>query len=135
MFQPNIIRAFSVAAVILSAFGLLISVILAIKGHALLFMGVLSWGLLLWASWIGYKLSSYKLYVEEYKKVGIRIYLIIGAFFLFFFVGLMIGFILSVILLATLWGLKRNCDDWAEQNVVESILPDEGNMDEVAKNN
>ena len=134
MFQPKIIRAFSIAAVILSAFGLLISVILAIKGHALLFMGVLSWGLLLWASWIGLKLSSYKLYPEEYKKIAIRIYLIIAAFFLFFFVGLMIGFILSVILLATLWGLKRNYDDWAEQNVVENILPDEGNMDEVAKN-
>jgi len=134
MFQPKIIRAFSVAAVILSAFGLLISVILAIKGHALLFMGVLSWGLLLWASWIGYKLSSYKLYAEEYKKVAIRIYLIIGAFFLFFFVGLMIGFILSVILLATLWGLKRNYDDWAEQNVVESILPDEASNEEAINN-
>ena len=134
MFQPKIIRAFAIAAITLSAIGLLISILLALKGHALLYMGVLSWGLLLWASWIGLKLSSYKLYPEEYKKIAIRIYLIIGAFFLFFFVGLMIGFILSVILLATLWGLKRNYDDWAEQNVVENILPDEGNMDEVAKN-
>jgi len=134
MFQPKIIRAFAIAAIALSAIGLFISVLLALKGHALLFMGVLSWGLLLWASWIGYKLSSYKLYAEEYKKVAIRIYLIIGAFFLFFFVGLMIGFILSVILLATLWGLKRNCDDWAEQNVVESILPDEASNEEAINN-
>jgi hypothetical protein len=133
MYNPNTIRAFAVAAITLSAIGLLISVLLALKGHALLYIGVLSWGLLLWASWIGFKLSSYKLYPEEYKKVAIRIYLIIGAFFLFFFVGLMIGFVLSVILLATLWGLKRNYDDWAEQNVVESILPDEGNNEE-AKN-
>ena len=134
MFQPKIIRAFAIAAIALSAIGLLISVLLALKGHALLFMGVLSWGLLLWASWIGYKLSAYKLYPEEYKKVAIRIYLIIGAFFLFFFVGLMIGFILSVILLATLWGLKRNYDDWAEQNVVESILPDEPSNEEAINN-
>ena len=134
MFQPKIIRAFAIAAIALSAIGLFISVLLALKGHALLFMGVLSWGLLLWASWIGYKLSSYKLYAEEYKKVAIRIYLIIGAFFLFFFVGLMIGFILSVILLATLWGLKRNCDDWVEQNVVESILPDEASNEEAINN-
>jgi hypothetical protein len=94
MYNPKTIRAFAVAAITLSAIGLLISVLLALKGHALLYMGVLSWGLLLWASWIGFKLSSYKLYEEEYKKVAIRIYLIIGAFFLFFFVGLMIGFIL-----------------------------------------
>lgn len=85
MYQPKTIRAFAIAAIALSAIGLLISVILALKGHALLFMGVLSWGLLLWASWIGFKLSSYKLYAEEYRKVAIRIYLIIISFFLFFF--------------------------------------------------
>ena len=82
------------------------------------FMGIASWAILLWASVIGYKLCSpsYKLSDEEYKKVGIRIYLIIAAFILFFFVGFVVGLALAVILLATLWGLKRNYDEWDWDN-------------------
>src|ERR1700676_1006122 len=97
---------------VLSALGLLITLILLKVALFGFIMGIVSWGFLLWASIIGFKLSSYKLYENEYRKVGITIYLIILAFILFLFVGLIIGFALSVILLGRLWGLKRNYDEW-----------------------
>jgi hypothetical protein len=85
-------------------------------------MGIISWAILLWASIIGYKLcSSYKLYDDEYKKVGIRIYAIIIAFILFFFVGLVAGLVVSVVLLSTLWALKSNYDDWDNS---DTLFPD-----------
>jgi hypothetical protein len=118
MFQKKTVKAFSIVAIILSSIGILLSVIAALViqkslGTLAFIMGIISWAILLWASIIGYKLcSSYKLYDEEYKKVGIRIYLIIIAFILFFFVGLIVGLALSVILLSTLWALKKNYDEW-----------------------
>lgn len=124
MFKQSTVKAFSVVAIVLSAIGLLISILGAVLltqtqtqiGLAFV-MGVVSWALLLWASIIGFQLCSrYKLYEDEYKKVGIRIYLIIVAFILFFFIGLVIGLILAVILLGALWALKRNYDEWEENN-------------------
>lgn len=125
MFKQKTVKAFSMVAIVLSIIGLLISILGAFflaTGYTMgYFFGIVSWALLLWASIIGYKLcSSYKLYDEEYKKVGIRIYLIIVAFILFFFVGLVVGFLLSVMLLAALWGLKSNYDEWEYSNTPSS---------------
>ena len=123
MFKQKTVKAFSIVAIVLSILGLLISILgtffLTTAGYTMgFFLGIVSWSFLLWASIIGYKLcTSYKLYEDEYKKVGIRIYLIIIAFILFFFVGLVIGLVLSVILLATLWGLKRNYDEWEYSDI------------------
>jgi hypothetical protein len=122
MFKQPTVKAFSIVAIVLSTIGLLISIIgTLVLTHSqygfAFFLGIVSWAFLLWASIIGYQLcSSYKLYEDEYKKVGIRIYLIIVAFFLFFFVGLILGLALSVILLGALWALKRNYDEWEESN-------------------
>src|ERR1700734_1551614 len=124
MFKKNTVKAFSIVAIALSSLGLLLSFLaaLVLKGTTttLVFvMGIVSWSILLWASVIAYKLcSSYKLYDEEYKKVGIRIYIIIVAFFLFFFVRFVLGLVISVILLATLWGLKRNYDEWDSNDAI-----------------
>ncbi len=118
MFKPQTIKAFSIVAIVLSAIGLLLSIFLAKQVNGIFFLGIVSWAILLWASYIGFRLSSYKLYEDEYKKVGIRIYLIIVAFVLFFFVGLMIGLVLSVLLLGTLWALKSNYDDWDNSDKV-----------------
>jgi hypothetical protein len=118
MFEKKTVKVFSIIAIVLSALGLLLSVLgtLLIQGGSAtfaFFMGIVSWAILLWASIIGYKLcSSYKLYDDEYKKVGLRIYAIIIAFILFFFVGIVAGLVISVVLLSTLWGLKRNYDEW-----------------------
>ena len=122
MFKQQTVKAFSIVAIILSVIGLLISILGTIllthtKVGFAFFLGIVSWAFLLWASIIGFQLcNSYTLYEDEYKKVGIRIYLIILAFVLFFFVGLVIGLVLSVILLGALWSLKRNYDEWEENN-------------------
>ena len=129
MFKQTTVRAFSIVAIILSIIGLLISVLGTIfltqtQLGLTFFLGIVSWAFLLWASIIGYQLcNSYKLYDDEYKKVGIRIYLIIVAFVLFLFVGLVIGLALSVILLGALWALKRNYDEWEENNT--PYIPEE----------
>jgi len=123
MFQQKTVKAFSIVAIVLSSLGLLLSVLgtLVIQGSVAtfsFFMGIVSWAILLWASVIGYQLCgpTYKLYEDEYKKIGIRIYLVIAAFVLFFFVGLIIGLVLSVVLLGTLWGLKSGYDEWDWDN-------------------
>ena len=125
MFKPKTLKAFSIIAMILSVIGLLLSIILAKQTSAIFFLGIVSWGILLWASFIAFRLSSYKLYDDEYKKVGIRIYLIIISFFLFLFVGLIIGIILSVFLLSTLWGLKKNYDEWDNSDLMEPSIPED----------
>lgn len=122
MFKQKTIRAFSFVAIVLSTLGLLLSIFGSLfvtqTGYSLgFFLGIISWGFLLWASIIGLKLSSkYKLDEDEFKKVGIRIYLIIIAFVLFLFVGFVVGLVLSVGLLAGLWALKGNYDDWEYNN-------------------
>jgi hypothetical protein len=133
MFQPNTVKVFSIVAMALSAIGLMLSAVALVffKGDVSLFaiIGIISWALLLWASYIGFRLTFYKLYEDEYKKVGIRIYLIIGAFILFFFVGFVLGLALSIGLLASLWALKSNYDDWNNDpdapppGIIEDVPP------------
>ena len=124
MFEKKTVKVFSIVAIILSSLGLLLSVLgtLVIQVSSAtftFFVGIISWAILLWASIIGYKLcTSYKLYDDEYKKVGLRIYAIIVAFILFFFVGLIAGLAISIIILSTLWGLKRNYDEWDNSDTI-----------------
>ena len=137
MFKKTTVKAFSIVAIVLSIIGLLLSVLgsffltkVPAAFNLVFFMGIVSWTILLWASVIGYKLcTSYNLYDDEYKKVGIRIYLVIVAFILFFFVGLVIGLVLAVILLSTLWGLKKNYDEWNSNNpqIIEPTTVDTTN--------
>ena len=122
MYKQNTVKVSSIVAIVLSIIGLVISIlgtfVLTEASYTFsFFLGIISWSFLLWASIIGHKLcTAYKLYEDEYKKVAIRIYLIILSFILFFFVGLVIGLALSVILLSTLWALKRNYDEWEYNN-------------------
>jgi len=118
MFQKQTVKIFSIIAIVLSVIGLLLSVVgtLVIQGGPAtlsFFLAIVSWALLLWASIIGFKLcSNYKLDEALYKKIGLRVYVIILAFFLFFFVGITVGLIISVGIFVTLWALKSNYDDW-----------------------
>ena len=124
-------------AIVLSILGLLLSILGSFfvkqTEYSLgFFLGITSWGFLLWASILGLKLSSkYKLDEDEFKKVGIRIYLIIVAFILFLFVGFVIGLVLSVALLVGLWALKGNYDDWEYKNT--PYVPEETNPSETPK--
>jgi hypothetical protein len=107
----------------LAIVGLLLSLILIKYSLVGAVAGIVSWGLLTWAAIISYKLCSYKLYEEEYKKVGIVVFCIIIASVIFLFIGLVIGGIISIILLARVWSLKRNYDEWT--NGEQAILPDQ----------
>lgn len=138
MFKKNTVKAFSIVAIVLSIIGLIISVqgtfLLTRAGYSMgFFLGIVSWAILLWASIIGYKLcTSYKLYEDEYQKVGIRIYLIIVAFILFFFVGLVLGLVLSVVLLAALWSLKKNYDEWEYNNTPYTPEPNDSDIEKTS---
>ncbi len=136
MFQKKTVKAFSIVAIVLSSLGILISIIATLViqndfGTLAFIIGIVSWAILLWASIIGYKLcTSYKLYDEEYKKVGIRIYAIIIAFVLFFFAGIIAGLAISVILLSTLWALKKNYDEWdSSDRFISAPAPTDSTID------
>jgi Na+/H+-translocating membrane pyrophosphatase len=124
MFQKQTLKAFSIVAIVLSAIGLLLSILGTFVGEngsgSITFsfiLGIISWSILLWSSIIATRLcSSYQLYEEQYKKVGYCVYAIIVTFILFLFVGLVLGIILSVIIFGTLWSLKSNLDDWANSH-------------------
>ncbi|MCB2379526.1 hypothetical protein LGH70_18155 [Hymenobacter sp. BT635] len=119
MFKPGTLRIFAILAMLLSVAGLLLSLLL-VKQSGSFLLPIISWALMLWASFLGFRLAAYKLYAEEYKKVGIRIYAISLAFIAFLTVGLMLGFVLSLGILGSLWGLKRNYDEWPSTSVEEA---------------
>ncbi|MBS1935780.1 MAG: hypothetical protein JST96_17405, partial [Bacteroidetes bacterium] len=79
MYTPSGIKVLSIIAMILTLCGMAFSIIAGIKFGGIYYVGILSWVLLFWASFIGFRLSFYKLYEEEYKKVAIRVILIIVA--------------------------------------------------------
>lgn len=112
MFSPALIRVLSMIACLVCLAGAAIQVFVAIKVNPIYYLGLASWVLLAWSGYIGFRLSFYKLYPDEYRKVAIRIMLVIVAAGIAFFTGYVIGIILSAIILATLWALKRNYDDW-----------------------
>lgn len=115
MFQPKVIRVFSVLAILVSVLGLLASGVMMTQASGIFFLGVLSWVLLLWASILAFRLSGYPLHADDFKKLAIRVYLILVAFAIFLTLGVVLGLLFSVALLATLWGMKRNYDEWHKQ--------------------
>ncbi|MDB5236820.1 MAG: hypothetical protein JWR44_3813 [Hymenobacter sp.] len=112
MFKVQTIRAFAIIAILVSVLGLLLSGVMMTQASAMFFLGVLSWALLLWASIIGLRLTRYPLHEDDLKKVGIRVYLILAAFMLFMVVGVVLGLLFSAALLASVWGMKKNYDEW-----------------------
>ena len=119
MFTPRALKIAAILAMVLSILGLLLSLLLIGKSGSFI-MGIVSWSLLIWASYIGFQLASYKLYEDEYKKVGFRIYAIIAAFIAFLSFGFIIGLVLAVVLLGSLWGLKKNYDEWTNSQPTET---------------
>jgi hypothetical protein len=123
MFQKQTLKAFSIVAIVLSAIGLLLSILGTFMGEGsgsvsiAFILGIISWSILLWSSIIATQLcSSYQLYEEQYRKVGYCVYAIIVTFVLFLCEGLVLGIVLSIIIIGTLWSLKNNLDDWANSH-------------------
>jgi hypothetical protein len=114
MFKPKTIRIAAIITILLSLLGLANSIqVLLRTGN--IFLGIISWTMMLGASYIGYRLSGYKLDGEAYRKVGLRVYFIVAAFGVLVFAGLLMGFILSAVMLATFWSLKNYHDEAADQ--------------------
>ncbi len=122
MYKPATLRISAIIAMVLSAVGLALGILLTPQSPSFA-LSIFSWAMLLWASYLGFRLAGYQLYENEYKKVGIRIYLIIVAFAAFIFVGVTVGLILSAVLLSTLWGLKKNYDEWQPTQLDEESEP------------
>lgn len=123
MFQKQTLKVFSIIAIVLCVVGLLISVLGAFlieNGGATtvsFYLGIVSWGLLLWSSIIATKLcSGYQLYEEHYRKIGYCVYAIVVTFVLFLFVGLVLGIVLTIIIFGTLWSLKSNMDEYVNSH-------------------
>ena len=138
MFSKRAVNIASIVAIILSVLAIAIScfgVYVTDSGLPFRFvLGCISWGMLLWASIIGYQITSkYNLYEDEYKKVGYRIYAIIVAFVLFLTIGLIGGILISLYILGTIRGLKQNYDQWADQYGIESIGKDEHGVDTIGE--
>ena len=135
MFLPKTIRKFCILAMLLS--GLIIFLysydLIQIKRTLRFFQVyriyniiiIMTWGVLLLSSLLCFKLSRYHLYENEFRKLGISIYLIVAyaLFVLFGSIGyipdvifsvLVSGLIGSAVLLFKLWILKRTHDDWAQ---------------------
>ena len=112
MYHPKTVRIFALIAIGICLLGLVGSGIMMMRASGIFFLGVLSWAILLWASIIGFQLSKYPLQDDEYRKVGLRIYLIIAAFSVFVFANVLVGLIVAVALLSTLWTMKKNYDEW-----------------------
>ena len=112
MYHPKTVRIFALIAIGICLLGLVGSGIMMMRASGIFFLGVLSWAILLWASIIGFQLSKYPLQNDEYRKVGLRIYLIIAAFSVFVFANVLVGLLVAVALLSTLWAMKKNYDEW-----------------------
>ena len=112
MYHPKTVRIFALIAIGICLLGLVGSGIMMMRASGIFFLGVLSWAILLWASIIGFQLSKYPLQNDEYRKVGLRIYLIIAAFSVFVFANVLVGLIVAVALLSTLWTMKKNYNEW-----------------------
>lgn len=137
MFTKKVINIASVVAIVLSALAILISCFGVYSSQSTVsfrfVIGCISWILLLWSSVVGYQITRiYNLYEDEYKKVGYRIYAIIAAFILFLTIGLIGGIFISVYILSTIRGLKKNYDEWNDKHEIESIGED---LNELEGNN
>jgi hypothetical protein len=119
MFQKQTIKALTTISLILNALFLVYNIIGA--GSILaaplrisfgFYLSIVSAAILLWASIIAVRLSAYKVNEELYKKIGIRAYAIPLALLLTIFVDLRLGVLASIAALAVLFILKRNLDEW-----------------------
>jgi undecaprenyl pyrophosphate phosphatase UppP len=125
MFKKETVRILSIFAMALPAIAFLLliaSIFLVGMGNSI-FGFVFAIGaccLFFWGGLMAFKLcSSYDLYEEEYKKVGIRVILIIVASIVLIFVGLPFGLFIAAAIVAGIWSVKKNTDEWNDKKDIE----------------
>lgn len=111
MFTASLVRVLSFVALVVCLAGGALQIFAALKVSPVYYLGLVSWVLLIWASYLGIRMGSYKLYPGEYRKLALRIILVIVAAGIGLITGYVTGLIIAVIIWASLWSLKRNYDD------------------------
>lgn len=123
MFRKSTLRIASIISIILSSAGMLISLYTILFGDraeltTISYLSIATWFFFIWAGISGYLIcTKYDIYEEEYEAIGIRIYLIIVAFILYWYVGLVVGLAISVVLFTAIWSKKRNYDEWDDKKL------------------
>ena len=123
MFRKSTLRIASIISIILSSAGMLISLYTILFGDraeltTISYLRFATWFFFIWAGISGYLIcTKYDIYEEEYEAIGLRIYLIIVAFILYWYVGLVVGLAISVVLFTAIWSKKRNYDEWDDKKL------------------
>ena len=116
MFKPALLKNLSYIALVCCSVGILLAIYESIIYSSWIFyLSTLSWILLCYSSFLGTKLSTYELYDEDMKRLGIYIYGIIALFIVFFFFNFSLGFLPAVFLAITLHNQKKGFDTWMKE--------------------
>lgn len=112
MYNSTTIKIFAILCIIVSLFGLLLQI--ASNELGLFGFEVLKWLLCLYSGYLGFRLSSYKLYDDEIKKVTLRLALSpVIAISLLLIMG-MVGLVIAVVYAGYLYSIKSNYDSWED---------------------
>jgi hypothetical protein len=125
MFKKETVRILSIFAMLLPAIAIVLLVSsFFIEGIGNSVFGLLfttsGSALLFWGGLLAFKMcSSYNLYEEEYKKIGIRVIMIIIASIIIIFVGLPFALFIAAAIVAGIWSVKKNTDEWNDKKDIE----------------
>ena len=110
MYKPSTIKILSILCIVISIVGLFLQILANQWG--MLGIDIFKWLFMIFAGYLGWRLSSYKLYDEEIKKITLRLAISpIIAIVLLFLSGL-IALIIAVVYMGWLYTVKSNYDDW-----------------------
>jgi hypothetical protein len=110
MYKPNSIRLLSFLCIGISIIGLILQ--LLANQWGMLGIDIIKWLFMIYAGYLGFRLSYYKLYDEELKKITLRLLLSpIIAIILLFISGLL-AIVVAVVYMSWLYTVKSNYDDW-----------------------
>jgi hypothetical protein len=116
MFKPSTLKIVSYIALVCSVLGVLLAIAeRAAVNSWTIYLTMISWGLLIYSSYLGTKLSTYELYDEDRKKLGYYIYGILVLFVLFLLFNLSLGILAAIFLAISLHNQKTGFDKWMKE--------------------
>lgn len=116
MFRPSTLKTISYIALVCSVLGVLIAIVeTRIISSWTIYASIISWGLLVYSSYLGTKLATYDLYEEDLKKLGYYVYGILILFVLFLLFNLSLGILVAIFLTIGLHIQKTGLDKWMRE--------------------
>ncbi|HMG10496.1 MAG TPA: hypothetical protein VK609_18420 [Mucilaginibacter sp.] len=117
MFKPSILKTIAYIALVCCALGILFTIFEATVYHSWRsYLNIISWALLLYSSFLATRLSTYDLYEEDMKKLGLYIYGILVLFVLFLILNLSLGILPAIFLAIGLHNQKTGFDSWMKES-------------------